>query len=99
MNHDLTFLERSNSIRRAEGHCDAIYARPKMLAGLLVGWCIVGCPLLTFAEDGPQELPKPSHMTVAPLFQEWKFDQSRLAQVPEGFTQGTGGQGGKAVGS
>lgn len=70
LNHDLSISEGSNRIRRTEGHCDAIYARPKMLAGLLVDWCLVGYPLLTFAGDGPQELPKPSHMTVAPLFQE-----------------------------
>ena len=48
-------------------------------------------PMVVFAGDGPQELPKPTHMTVAPIFQEWQFDTSTLNEVPEGFSLEVGG--------
>lgn len=44
-----------------------------------------------YADDEPQELPKPTHKTTPPLFMEWNFDQSSVNEVPEGFTQATGG--------
>ncbi|MDH4195166.1 MAG: hypothetical protein OEY80_07975 [Nitrospirota bacterium] len=48
-----------------------------------------------FAEDHPQELPKPFHKTTPPLFQEWNFDQSSSNGLPEGFTQAVGGTSGE----
>lgn len=68
---------------------------PKSLIGLVLGLCIVGFPMGLLAGDEPQELPKPFHMTIAPLFQEWQFDQSALAKAPEGFSQEVGGQAGQ----
>lgn len=53
--------------------------------GFVLGLCLVGFPLVGFAEDQPQELPKPVHKTTPPLFQEWQFDTSALHAIPEGF--------------
>ncbi len=53
-----------------------------------------------YADDQPQELPKPFHKTTPPLFQEWNFDQSSSNGVPEAFRQavgGTAGEGGWTV--
>jgi len=44
-----------------------------------------------YADDLPQELPKPFHKTTPPLFQEWNFDRSASNGFPEGFTQALGG--------
>ncbi len=63
--------------------------------GFVLSLCIVGSPIGVLAGDDPQELPKPSHMTVAPLFQEWQFDESEISQVPGGFTQEVGGKVGQ----
>ena len=95
LHHDLRQAEGTNSFRCDEPYCDGTYVRPRLLAGLVLGLCLVGSPLGALAGDEPQELPKPSHMTVAPLFQEWQFDKSSLANVPEGFSQEVGGQGGQ----
>jgi hypothetical protein len=48
-----------------------------------------------YADDQPQELPKPFHKTTPPLFQEWTFDQSSSNGAPEGFMQATGGAPGE----
>ncbi len=58
---------------------------------LVLSLCFVGSPLGVLAVDEPQELLKPTHMTVAPLFQEWQFDESALNHVPEGFSLEVGG--------
>jgi len=47
-----------------------------------------------YADDQPQELPKPFHKTTPPLFQEWNFDQSSSNGLPDGFTQAVGGTSG-----
>jgi hypothetical protein len=44
-----------------------------------------------YADDQPQELPKPFHKTTPPLFQEWNFNQPSSNGVPDGFTQASGG--------
>lgn len=70
------------------------------LISLIVGVCFFCSPFRTLASDQPQELPKPFHKTTPPLFQEWKFDTSALANLPEGFSQEVGGKtdkGGWAV--
>jgi hypothetical protein len=67
----------------------------KALFGLLLGLLLFGSPILALADDQPQELPKPFHMTTPPLFQEWLFDKSALEALPEGFSQEVGGQHGK----
>ena len=95
LHYDLRQVEGANSFRCDERYCDTTYVRPTLVASLVLGLFLVGSPLLTFAGDEPQELLKPSHMTVAPLFQEWQFDKSSLANVPEGFSQEVGGQGGQ----
>jgi len=48
-----------------------------------------------YADDQPQELPKPFLKTTPPLFQEWNFDQSPSNGLPEGFTQAVGGISGE----
>jgi hypothetical protein len=67
----------------------------KLLRSLALGLCFLGIPLGVFADDQPQELPKPFHITKPPVFQEWQFDQSALERLPEGFHQEVGGQAGK----
>ncbi len=69
----------------------------KALFGLMVNLCLFGFPGGAFADDQPQELPKPFHKTTPPLFQEWQFDKSALEILPEGFSQEVGGQDGKGV--
>jgi len=64
----------------------------KIVRSLVFGLCLFGVPLGVFADDEPQELPKPFHMTTPPVFQEWQFDQSALERLPEGFSQEVGGQ-------
>ncbi len=91
LHHDLSQAERTNSFRCDGICCEKTYATPTFLVGLVLGLCLVGSPLGVFAGDGPQELPKPSHMTVAPIFQEWQFDTSTLNEVPEGFSLEVGG--------
>ena len=44
-----------------------------------------------YADDQPQELPKPFHKTTPPLFQEWNFDQSPPDGLPDGFLEAVGG--------
>ena len=56
--------------------------------------CLVVGASVGYADDQPQELPKPFHKTTPPLFQEWNFDQSSLSDVPDGFTQAVGGSPG-----
>jgi hypothetical protein len=56
--------------------------------------CLVIGASVGYADDQPQELPKPFHKTTPPLFQEWNFDQSSLSDVPDGFTQAVGGSPG-----
>jgi hypothetical protein len=67
----------------------------KALFGFVLGLWLFGSPLMALADDEPQELPKPFHMTTPPLFQEWQFDKSALAILPEGFSQEVGGQDGQ----
>jgi hypothetical protein len=70
------------------------YATRTPLVGMILGLCLVAFPGGGLAGDAPEELPKPFHMTTPPLFQEWLFDQSTFANVPEGFSVEGGGQGG-----
>ncbi len=63
---------------------------------LIIGACVFGFPIGAFAIDQPQELPKPFHKTTPPVFQEWQFDTSTVAHLPEGFSQEVGGQVDKA---
>jgi len=56
---------------------------------------LVLCASEGYADDQPQELPKPFHKTTPPLFQEWNFDQSSPNGLPEGFTQAVGGISGE----
>jgi len=67
----------------------------KMLFGFVLGLWLFGSPMGALADDQPQELPKPFHMTTPPLFQEWQFDKSALEILPEGFSQEVGGQDGQ----
>ena len=69
----------------------------KALFGLVLGLWLFGSPIWALADDQPQELPKPFHMTTPPLFQEWQFDKSGLEILPEGFSQEVDGQDGKGV--
>ena len=68
------------------------YLKQTALANFGLVLSLICFPMVVFAEDGPQELPKPSHMTVAPLFQEWQFDTSTLNEVPQGFSLEVGGK-------
>lgn len=95
LNRDKNDAERDNTFPRDGILIQKTYAKRKLLVSLLLGLCLVGSPLGVLAEDEPQELPKPSHMTVAPVFQEWQFDKATLEIVPEGFSQEVGGQKGK----
>jgi len=63
----------------------------RLLVGLVMGYGILGISFGVFAQDQPQELPKPFHKTTPPLFQEWNFDQSLPNDLPDGFTQAMGG--------
>ena len=67
----------------------------KILFGFVLGLWLFGSPMGALADDQPQELPKPFHMTTPPLFQEWQFDKSALEILPEGFSQEVGGQDGQ----
>ncbi len=86
------------AIRKAEGNkpyrddemCETNALAMSMVC-LLLSLCVVTFPLSVLAGDSPQELSKPSHMTVAPVFQEWQLDESTLSQVPEGFSLEVGG--------
>ena len=71
------------------------HSHRKALFGLVLGLLLFGSPILALADDQPQELPKPFHMTTPPLFQEWQFDKSALEILPEGFSQEVGGQDGQ----
>lgn len=95
LNHDLNKTEEFNSFRSAGSYREKTDDTRMWLMGLVLGFCLVSSPLGVLAGDEPQELPKPYHMTSAPLFQEWQFDQSSLATVPEGFSQEGGGQAGQ----
>ncbi|WP_447963158.1 hypothetical protein [Nitrospira sp. Ecomares 2.1] len=57
--------------------------------------CLVMTASVGYSEEQPHELPKPFHKTTPPLFQEWKFDQSALSELPEGFTKAVGEPSGK----
>ena len=75
-------------------------AKQAWIVSLLFGWCVVGFPVGVLAEDEPQELLKPFHKPTPPLFQEWLFDQSTPAHVPDGFSLEVGrktAQGGWVV--
>ena len=72
-----------------------LHVSRKMVKSLVLGLCLLGVPLVVFAADQPQELPKPFHKTTPPLFQEWLFEQSSLDRLPEGFSQEIGGSVGK----
>ena len=100
LNHDLSKMEGSNNFRCDQICCERTDATIVSLVGLVLVLCLICSPMGVFAGDGPQELPKPSHMTVAPLFQEWQFDKSTVNAVPEGFSLGisdTPGKGGWLV--
>ena len=88
----------NRGIRKADGSnpCRDDEMREKYvlrvsMASLVLSLCVVASPLMALAADKPQELPKPSHMTVAPVYQEWQFDESSLNQLPEGFSLELGG--------
>lgn len=61
------------------------------IAGALVLGFLLGCPLLSLASDQPQELPKPELKTTPPVFEEWNFESSAPAGLPEGFRIFKGG--------
>ena len=67
----------------------------KYFVSLAFGLCLMGAPISVLAGDEPQELPKPTHMTVPPVFQEWQFDKSENSGLPEGFSQKVGGKPGE----
>lgn len=58
--------------------------------GTVFGMLLSG-PILSLASDQPQELPKPELKTTPPVFEEWNFDSSSSAAVPEGFHLFNGG--------
>ena len=69
--------------------------QPQYFVSLLLGLCFMGSPIGVFAGDEPQELRKPTHMTVAPIFQGWQFDKSEVSHLPDGFSQEVGDQSGE----
>ena len=82
--------EDGNNPCRDDEMCET-YASTMSVVCLVLSLCVVASPLLALAGDEPQELLKPSYMTVAPVFQEWQFDESTLNEVPEGFSLEVGG--------
>jgi len=94
-NHDLGDTKGKNSFRGDGVFFEKSYANRTLLMGLMLGLCLLAFPMSVLAGDEPQELPKPRHMTVAPVFQEWQFDQSSFGNLPDGFSQEIGGQTGK----
>ncbi len=91
-------MDRNNACR--DHALRVTKASTRAMVCLILSLCVVGFPLRVLAGDEPQELLKPSHMTVAPLFQEWQFDESTLNQVPEVFpfaVAGTSHEGGWGV--
>lgn len=90
--HRLVFSQNFRNTRNHFIGCSlmVVMAMSPFLSGVSEG----------YADDQPQELPKPFHKTTPPLFQEWNFDQSSSNGFPDGFTQavgGTSGEGGWSV--
>lgn len=81
-------IQKSHSPRTFE---DASPAQRGMFLILAINCFVVMVSSGVYADDLPQELPKPFHKTTPPLFQEWNFDQSSINVVPEGFNPATGG--------
>ena len=70
-----------------------------LLAMITLSLIVIGASE-SYADDQPQELPKPFHKTTPPVFKEWNFDQSPSNGPPDGFTQAGGvpsGDGGWTV--
>ena len=95
LNHDLIDTEGNNSFPGDGGFLKPFYVNRLFRMGLMLGLYLLAFPMSALAGDEPQELPKPFHKTTPPLFQEWKFDQSPQANVPEGFSLEVGGQASK----
>ncbi len=87
MNDGLSKAGEGKNSRNDKILSENTVARKMLLLSIGLGWCLVGSPLVVLAGSEPQELPKPTHMLSAPLFQEWQFDKSALANLPEGFSQ------------
>ena len=94
LNRDASGADRHHIFRDAGRRMTN--ASTMSMVSVILGLCLGGSPLLALAGDQPQELSKPSHMTVAPVFQEWQFDESTLNQVPEGFSLELGGTSNKS---
>ena len=82
--------DQNNSSRtyrlQQDGMCGELQlSRGRPWFGFVLGLCLFGFPLVAFADDQPQELPKPVLKTTPPLFEEWQFDSSALHAIPEGF--------------
>ena len=76
------------------GEMSIRFTGPGLLAVVVLSLCSI-LASKGYADDQPQELPKPFHKTTPPLFQEWNFDQSASNGFPEGFTQALGGDQGE----
>ena len=97
-NSNLGGTKRNNRFRKIELFIPRVHTKTIPLVSLVLGLCLVGgFPLGVRAGDEPQELPKPIHMTVPPVFQEWQFDTSTLNAVPEGFSFEMGGVAGEGA--
>lgn len=92
MNCEVSNAKGNNRIRKSVFLVPKALTKSTSLVSLVLGVCLVGFPLGVWAGDEPQELPKPSHMTVAPVFQEWQFDKSTVNQIPDGFSLEVGGR-------
>jgi hypothetical protein len=100
LNQDLNDTLGKYRFRHDGMSVNTLPSHRKALFGLVFGLCLFGAPIGALADDQPQELPKPFHMTTPPLFQEWQFDKSALEILPEGFSQevvGPDGSGGWLV--
>lgn len=85
LNQDRNDMVGTYSIRH-DGMCvPSLHTCGSALFGFVLVLSSLVSPLVVFADDQPQELPKPFHKTTPPLFQEWLFDTSALHAIPEGF--------------
>jgi hypothetical protein len=79
---------------RGCGDTHNYFAGRRLIVGVAISLFVLGASE-GYADDQPQELPKPFHKTTPPLFQEWNFDQPSSNGLPEGFTQAIGGDSGE----
>ena len=101
INSDRSVHEETHRFRCTKVSFEKVCSLRNALKGFVLILCLLGSPIGVLAGDGPQELPKPTHMTVPPVFQVWQFDESDISQIPGGFSQEVGGgagQGGWVVG-